>query len=131
MSQAPPPPPAAGPPAPAGARPSLVTAAAVCLYVVGGLTLLGALLLLTLSGVSSMFTIIGILYIGLGGAAIYAGVQVMAGREQGRMLGLVIAGIGALLSILAVTQTPVAILNLVLYGFIIYALVTTAAWFKR
>ena len=132
MSQVPPPPPAGPPPAAGGARPPLVTAAAVLLFIAGGFGILGGLLLTTATGLSSIFLIIGILSIAIGAAEIYAGVKCLQGQEQGRILGIVMGGVGAVFALISIGQSPAtSVLSLALNGFIIYALVTTAAWFKR
>jgi hypothetical protein len=133
MAQVPPP---GGTGAPV--RPPLVTAAAIVLFVVGGLQILFGLFafggagVVAGSGFGGALVIIGIIAILIGAASIYAGVQVMALKEQGRMIGLVISGIGALLALIGlVTGNFGQILGLLAYGFVIYALVTTSEAFRR
>lgn len=128
------PPPPAGPGPGAAARPPLVTAAAIVLFVAGGLAILGGLLLFGAVGLGGTLVIIlALINIVVGAVSIWAGVQIMALREQGRMLGLIISGIGALFSLIAMIayQNFFQILGLLLYGFVIYALVTNAAAFRR
>ncbi|HEX2025926.1 MAG TPA: hypothetical protein VHH92_05985 [Actinomycetota bacterium] len=114
------------------ARPPLVTAAAVVLFVAGGLNLIGALLLFSAAGLGGIVIVLALLSLVIGAASIYAGVQIMQLREQGRTLGLGIAGVGAILALLAVIQgTVLQIIALLLYAFVIYALVTQASAFRR
>ncbi|MGH2724222.1 MAG: hypothetical protein ACRDI0_08125 [Actinomycetota bacterium] len=129
MAQQPP----AGTPPPAGSpadRPQNVTIAAILLFVAGGLSILGGLFLLQVGGVVLVYALLGL---ALGAAAIYAGVQVMALREQGRLLGLGLAGLGALLNLISLISffNIFTLLGLLLYGAIIYLLVTTASSFRR
>lgn len=127
MSQPPPPPPAVPPPA--GVRPPLVTAAAVLLFIGGALGIIAGLILLSVAG---LFVLIGILSVLIGAAQIYAGVQILAGREQGRMLGIILAGLGAVFALISIAQSPAtAVISLALNGFVIYALVTNEAYFRR
>jgi hypothetical protein len=114
----------------ASTRPPLVSAAGILLIVAGALGVLLALLALgAAGGAVFVFVLIPII---IGAASIWAGLQVLQLREQGRMLGLVIAGIGALFALLALIQGAYfSLINLALYGFVIYALVTQAAAFRR
>jgi hypothetical protein len=68
----------------------------------------------------------------VGLALIYAGTQVMARLEQGRILGLGLSAVGAIFALLALIQgfTP-AIVSLLLNGFVIYALTQTGESFRR
>jgi high-affinity Fe2+/Pb2+ permease len=112
----------------ASARPPLVTAAGILLILSGVLTVLFTVLLFDVSG-SAVFYVL--LTIAVAAITIWAGVQVLQLREQGRMLGLILAGIGAVFALLALFQgTPVSVVNLALNGFIIYALVTSAPAFR-
>jgi len=119
------------------ARPGIVTAAAVLLYVGGGLGALGGLLEVTGGGFlggafGGIAIVLGLVMLAVGALEIYAGVQVLALREQGRVIGLALAAIGALLSLLQIGAAPgSAIIGLAINGFILYALVTTASAFHR
>ncbi|HXF73096.1 MAG TPA: hypothetical protein VNO79_10860 [Actinomycetota bacterium] len=119
------------------ARPGLVTAAAVLLFIGGGLGALGGLLAVTGGGfvgggLGGIAIVLGLVMLAVGALEIYAGVQVLALKEQGRMIGLVLAAIGALLSLLQLGAVPgSAIVGLAINGFVIYALVTTASAFHR
>lgn len=119
------------------ARPGIVTAAAVLLFIGGGLGALGGLLAVTGGGfvgggLGGIAIVLGLVMLAVGALEIYAGVQVLALKEQGRMIGLVLAAIGALLSLLQLGAAPgSAILGLAINGFVIYALATTASAFHR
>lgn len=126
------PPPGPPPPVPAGARPPLVTAAAILYFIFGGLGVLAGLVFLLGSTLSGIFTIIGVILLVVSGAQIYAGVLIMGGQERGRMLGIILAGIGAVLQLISIAQTPAySIVYLLVYGFIIYALVVNEAYFTN
>jgi hypothetical protein len=127
MSQVPPG--ASGAPRPV-ARPPLVTAAAVVLFVAGGLNVLGALFLFSLGSFAVVWALISLI---VGAAAIYAGVQIMALREQGRMIGLILSGVAIIIQLVSMIAFSnfFGIISLLGYGFVIYALVTTAQEFHR
>jgi uncharacterized membrane protein HdeD (DUF308 family) len=142
MSQAPPP----GPPPPSytpgpgatpgSARPAMLTAAAVVLFVLGGLLLLFGLLAFAggglVSGESSLLYLIAVVYLALGALAIYAGVQILKLDPRGRIIGLILAGVGALFTLISIVESPVfAIILLAAYEFVIYALITQAQYFIR
>jgi hypothetical protein len=129
--------PPAGAPPPSGMpaqRPPVVTAAAIVLFVAGGFGILGGLLAFgALSLLGGFVAVIAIISIAIGAAAIYAGMQILQLREQGRVLGLVIAGIGALFALiyLVAYQQFTQIISLAGYGFVIWALWTNAQHFRR
>jgi hypothetical protein len=125
------PPPGPGP-VPVGARPPMVTAAAVLFFIFGGLGVLLGLVFLLGSTLSGIFTIIGVILLLISATQIYAGVLIMGGQERGRMLGIILAGIGALLQVISIAKTPAfSIVYLLVYGFIIYALVQNASYFRK
>jgi high-affinity Fe2+/Pb2+ permease len=112
----------------ASARPPLVTAAGILLILSGVLTVLFTVLFFDVSG-SALFYVL--LTIVIAAITIWAGVQVLQLREQGRMLGLVLAGIGAVFALLGLLRgAPVSVISLALNGFILYALVTSASSFR-
>ncbi len=119
------------------ARPGIVTAAAVLLFIGGGFGILGGLFAVTGGGfigggLGGIAVVFGIIMLAIGALEIYAGVQVLALKEQGRMIGLALAAIGALISLLQIGASPgSAILGLAINGFIVYALWTSASAFRR
>ena len=111
------------------ARPPVVQTAAILLFVAGGLNVLSALLVFSIGAAGAVFGFIGLV---VGAAAIYAGMQILQLREQGRVIGTVVAGIGAILSLIYIVQGNVfSIIGLLLYGFILYALITSQSAFHR
>lgn len=110
-------------------KPPLITAAAVLLFIVGALNLLSAIPVLGLGALGLLFGLLGIV---VGVAAIYAGVQITALREQGRTIGIAIAGLGIAFGIYYIVQgVTYAIIGLAINGFIIYALTQTRSSFSR
>jgi hypothetical protein len=107
-----------------------VTAAAVLLFIVGGLNAIGGLILITAPSIGAFLVMIGILSLAIAAAEIYAGVQVMALKEQGRLIGSILAAIGLLFQLLAIGRAPgSSILGICIQGFIIWALVSNAQHF--
>jgi hypothetical protein len=127
-----PPPSSSGPSA---ARPGVVTAAGILLIVVGGLQcLLGLIALLGGAALGSagrgFLAVFGIIFLAIGLLHIYAGVQVLALKERGRMIGIVIAAIGAVLGLLRIAAAPGSgIIGIAIDGFIIWALTQNASYF--
>jgi hypothetical protein len=114
------------------ARPPMLSAAAIVLFMVGGLNLLGALLLFTASSLGGIEVVLALLSLAIGAASIYAAMQILQLRDQGRALGLGIAAVGGILALLSIIRgNPYQIVALLLYGFVLYALVTQAAAFRR
>ena len=123
-----PPPPATGPVS--GKRPGTVTAVGVLLIVAGGLAILAGLISFSLSGLSGIFTIIGIIYLPVGALEIYAGIQVLNLKEIGRVLGMVMAGVGAVLSLIYIAKgAGTSIVSILLDAFIIYTLYSNKQYF--
>lgn len=145
MSQVPPPPPPEGAPGPAGGaggaggavRPGIVTAAAVLLFVGAGFGVIVGLLLVAggnvLGGsIGGAATLIGIVFLVLAGLQIYAGVLILQLREVGRIIGIVLAAIGVLGALGQLGgNAGSGVVSLAINGFILYALLTTAAYFKK
>ena len=120
----------AQPPVPASARPPLVTSAGILLIVVGALNLLASLAYFQIS--SGLAMVFGVLSLVLGAAGIYAGIQVLGLKEQGRTLGIGIAVVGAAFGIYAIVQGVfLPIIGLAINVFIIYALTQTKTSFSR
>ena len=133
MEQYPPPP---SPDTPTN-RPGMVTAAAVLLFIVGGLQCLAGLIALFGGTVlvgsfgTGVLILIGLVVLAIGLLHIYAGVKVLDLQEQGRIIGIVIAAIGAFLGLLRLAgRTRSGILGLLIDAFILYALITNAQYFR-
>ncbi|HVM11148.1 MAG TPA: hypothetical protein VM638_01550 [Actinomycetota bacterium] len=116
-----------------GQRPPLVLVAAILLFVAGVLNLLAAFSAMQLGGAGAIYLL---LYLALGAGAIFAGIQILNGREQGRMIGMAVAGVGLVLQVLALIAfrglgAAYIIIGILLYGVILYALATTRTHFTR
>jgi hypothetical protein len=122
------PPPASGPPA-RGQRPGTVTAVGVLLIVSGAFGILLGLLSFGLSGISGIFTLIGILFLPIGALEIYAGIQVLNLKEIGRVLGMAMAAISIVLRLIFIVKSPTSIIGLLLDAFIIYTLYSNKEYF--
>ena len=137
MAQAPlPPPPSSGGYPSGGQRPGLVTAAAVLLFIGGGLGVVAGLLFTfaaeSFGGSSSgIVVVLGLITLAISALEIYAGVQILALKESGRRLGLILAAVGAALALLALLGgTGQQIISLAINGFVVYALATTKEYFR-
>jgi hypothetical protein len=111
-------------------KPPLVLTAAVLLFVTGALNILGGIQAIGLGGSIGLF--FGVLGLAVGAASIYAGVQILALKEQGRITGIVVAAIGIGFGVFYIANgyTP-SIIGVVLNGFILYALTQTKSSFSR
>ncbi|HJP65286.1 MAG TPA: hypothetical protein VKA30_03155, partial [Actinomycetota bacterium] len=68
----------------------------------------------------------------VGALQIYAGIQVLGLHERGRIIGIVLAAIGAVFSLISVGRTPgSSIIGIAIDVFIIYALVSNASEFHE
>lgn len=117
-------------------RPGVVTAAGVLLIIGGVLGIIGGILVLSGAGVAAgagvgaLFTLVGLLMIGIGGVQTYAGIQVLNLREVGRTLGIIIAVIGAVFALLSVGRAPgSSIIAILIDVFIVYALTQNKQYF--
>lgn len=127
MASVPPNPPPPGPGRPVSARPPLVMTAAVLLFIVGAINVIEGFILF---GGGGTIILAAIISLAVGALAIYAGVQIMNLRAQGRVLGLIVAAVGAVFALITIIAGFYgAIIGLIIYGIIIYALVQTASSF--
>lgn len=112
------------------ARPPLVTAAAVLLFVAGALNAISGFFLLSI-GVTLGY-LFGLISLAVAAAAIYAGAQVLALREKGRVVGMAVAALGILIDIYVIASegNAFAIVGLLLYGFVLFALATNREVFS-
>lgn len=118
-----------GPYGGASEKPPLVVAAAVLLMAAGVLGLIRFIQALSIGGGAVVIT--GLIGLVVAVASVWAGWQVLNLREQGRSLGLALAVIGAIFSLIYLLQGATFLLiNLLLYGFVIYVLVTHADRFR-
>lgn len=116
-------------------RPPLLQAAGITLIVIGGIQAVFLLYALVAAGsigfggAALPYVILGL---ALAGFSIYAGLQILKLTDQGRIMGLIAAGIGALFTLISLLQGQIlSIIFLAAYGFVIYALITGAASFRR
>jgi hypothetical protein len=134
MAQAPPPLRRAAPVAPKGAtRPGLVTAAAVLMFVSAGVGVLTLIALFVGGFIPRVFGGFGIMTLAFAGFDIWVGILVLKLRETGRLLGILLAAIAAVVALPELGSSGVlaGLVSLVIHGFIIYALVTTKEHFTR
>ena len=135
MDQVPPPPPPSTPTPSGGgaaARPGVITAVAVLMFVAGF-----SILVVAITGGSAfvgygggVLVLFGILFLAIGGAMIWAGVGILKLQKQAWTVGLVLTGISALLNLLQIGgATGSAIVGLAIDGFIIWALWTNQELF--
>jgi len=95
------------------------------LFVDGALAILGALILFALSNVAAIFTVVAVVYLIVGAAAIFAGVQVLAMKASGQRVGIILAAILGVLSLISIAKTPgTAVVQVAICAFIIWALYT-------
>jgi hypothetical protein len=131
MAQYPPPPPAAGGPV-QGKRPGTVTTVGVLLIIAGAFAILAGLISFGLSGLSGIFVVIGIIYLPVGALEIYAGIQVLNLKEIGRVIGMVMAIVGAVLSLIYIAKgAATSIVSILLDAFIVYTLYSNKEYFHN
>jgi hypothetical protein len=117
-------------------RPGAVTAAAVLLLIGGGLSILAGIFLLAGAGVNAgrpiggFFVFLALITLVVGGLELYSGIKVLDLRESGRVLGIALAGVAAVLNLLSLGRTPgSSVIGLAINAFILYALITNAQYF--
>jgi hypothetical protein len=118
-------------------RPGAVTAAGVLLLVAGVLALLAAALILSsgdrtvIDGVSrDVVRVAGVVMVFVAGLEIVAGILVLRLSAIGRVLGLILAGLG-IVAALGALATPTGVVTLAIDGFVIYALASSGDAFRR
>jgi hypothetical protein len=111
-----------------GVRPSMVAVAAAALAIAGLFSLVGAALVGGAGGSSLQVGFVG----GFGVAQLVIAVLVFRQVPIGRPAGLAAAGVGFVFGLVRVLDgTGAAALDLVAYAFIIWALATNEAAFRR
>lgn len=112
-------------------RPAQVSSASALLMLSGLLNLLSSFVIFG-SSRGSLGTVVGGLAVVFGVAALYSGVQVRRLKESGRVTGLVVASVGALFNVYAITQGVMPqFLGLAANGYVIYALNTSKEAFSK
>jgi hypothetical protein len=105
------------------AVPGTVTTAAVLLFVLGGFSLLGALVYLGLGSFSGVLVAIGVVLLVLGGVEIFLGVQLRRLVSYARPASIIVAGIVAILDLIAVVIGGyLSIVGLAIAGTIVFML---------
>jgi len=100
------------------------------LAVLGGLLLLAGAGVAAGSGVGGIFALFAILLLAVGAVEIYAGVKVLQLKEIGRRIGIIVAAVGALLSLISIARTPSSsVIGILIDAFIIYSLYTNEQHF--
>jgi hypothetical protein len=117
-------------------RPVAVTVAGVLLIVAGGFAALAAgLILLTGDGASiegvgaDVPTVVVLAALALAALEVGAGALVLRCTAIGRTLGIVVAALGTVGGLAAISS-PQGIVTIAIFGFVIYALVTNAEAFR-
>lgn len=87
--------------------PGQVSAASVLEFIVGGVTIVGAVFFLALGSVIGAFAAIGILLLAIGGLQIWVGVALRQLRSWARIAAIVLALIGGVLSLISLLQGDV------------------------
>jgi hypothetical protein len=111
----------------------VVTAAAVLLIIGGAFALLGGLILFGVGGnLGGLFVVLGLVFLAVGALQLYAGIQVLALREQGRKIGIVLAAVAGVLNLLSIAKTPFSsIVGIAIDLFILWALTQNAQYFRE
>jgi hypothetical protein len=100
------------------------------LFVLGGLAILGAFVFFLLGSLAAIFAVVAILYLVVGGLAIYAGVQCLALKASGQRMGTVLAAIIGILALISIAKSPVfSIVYIAMAAFIIWALYANKEYF--
>ncbi|HSP36890.1 MAG TPA: hypothetical protein VLR26_03970 [Frankiaceae bacterium] len=104
-----------------GALPSPVNISSILLFVSGGFTLLGALLLFTITGLGAFFAVLAIVYLVLGGFEIYLGLQLRKLVPWARTAAIVLSAVSILFSLLLITRgSGSTVLGMILPAVVIY-----------
>jgi hypothetical protein len=111
----------------------VVTAAAVLLIIGGAFALLGGLILFGVGGsLGGLFVVLGLIFLAVGALQLYAGIQVLGLKEQGRKIGIVLAAVAGVLNLVSIAKTPFSsIVGIAIDAFIIWALTQNAQYFHQ
>jgi hypothetical protein len=117
----PPPPPGYG--AVPNRLPSQVSTASILLFVGGGFSVLGGLLLVALGSIGAIFAAIGVVFLIIGGVEIWVGVALRQLKPWARQAAIVLAAIGAVLGLISMIKgSYTSVVGLALDVVIIYLL---------
>jgi hypothetical protein len=102
----------------------MVTAAAVLLIIGGALGILFSLLLFGVADGRTLLVVLAVIALVISLLQVWAGTQVLSLREVGRKVGIVLAAIAAVNSLLSIGESPAtSIITIAINAFIIWALV--------
>ncbi len=124
-------------PTPARRRPGALTAVAVLLFIRGGFSLLGGLIALTGGTVMAAFgggtlTVWGILFLAIGAVEIWAGIGILNLRQRARIASLVIVGVDALFTLIALfSGAPSLVIGLLIDGYVLWTLYSNESAFTN
>ena len=122
-----------------GRRPGRVTAAAVLLFVLGGLNILIGIFVVSassaLSGAgvdSGVFTVAGVVSIVIGALQVGAGVMVLRMQDRGRLLGVIVSAVALALALISLFGGEfLSIIGVALNAVVLYLLGQERGAFKR
>ncbi len=142
------------------ARPTSVTVAAWILIVLGAIVTLAGLFLVIASGalagllgpLAGLGIVAAIIAIVIGVLHIWSGIAILGGKNWARIVGIVLGALGVLFGVLglvAAFTTPAVtdpttgatvggpgsaitpVIQIVIYGFVLWALMRAGSWFTR
>jgi hypothetical protein len=103
--------------------PAQVNTAAILLFISGGFAILAGLLLFAISSLGAVFAVFAVVYLILGGVAIWVGVALRQLKQWARMAAIVLAAISAVFAVISLAKGGyTSIVGLVLDIVIIYML---------
>jgi hypothetical protein len=115
---------------PVGARPGVVTVAALVLAAAGAVALLDGFILLFVSSVGALFDVAVVLLLAVGALEVFAASQVFELRERGRRLGISMAALSAVFSLVLIAKgTVLSVIGLAADAFVIYVLYANRDYF--
>ncbi|HXJ62153.1 MAG TPA: hypothetical protein VNN79_00225 [Actinomycetota bacterium] len=115
---------------PVGARPGVVTVAALVLAAAGAAALLDCFILLFVTSVGAVLDVVVVLLLAVGALEVFAATQVFELRERGRRLGITMAVLSAVFSLVLIAKgTVLSVIGLAADAFVIYALYANREYF--
>lgn len=108
---------------PTGARPGVVTVAALVLAAAGAAAILDGIILVAFSSVGLLFDVTAVILLAVGALEVFAATQVFELRERGRRLGITMAVLAAVFDLVLVGKgTVLSVVGLAAGAFVIYVL---------